>query len=218
MPSNWNSIADRTDGIYIPDDFKQAMYQLVSHQCLYSRQNNHVKSYRIISEYRDDFEEAASLMGLKLRFNDSREFCYVIPETVKDTPLDTQETLFILALRQLYHMKGSVGDLTPEGDATVSIDELISTCRTMTGRELEAKGNTIRSLVRSASRKGLAKIQDSPDGDPQPFTITILPGIAEILSEHAINRFGAQLKSELVFHAPSATEKIRHEEELDENA
>lgn len=218
MPSNWSSIADRTNGIYIPDNFKQAMYQLVSHQCLYSRQHNHATSYRIISEYRDDFEEAVALMGLRLRFNDRLEYCYVVPETVKDTPLDTQETYFLLVLRQLYHMKGSVGDLTNEGDAAIGIDELISTYRSMTGKELEAKGNIIRGLVRAASKKGLAKTQDTPDGDPQPFAITILPAIADILSEHAINRFGAQLKSELMQQIPATDGEPEHEEAPDENA
>lgn len=198
MPRNWNAIADASEGVYIADDFKQAMYQLVSHQCLYSRFVHHGTSYRIISKYRGEFEEAVALMGSRLRFNDRLEFCYVTPETVKETPLDYQETLFLLVLRQLYHIKGSAGELSNEGDAVISIDELASTYRSMTGRDLESKSHVIRGLVKIASRKGLARIHEKPDNDPQPFAVIILPAIAEILSEHAVGRFGAHLKSSLV--------------------
>lgn len=206
MPRNWNSAADASNGLYIPDNFKQAMYQLVTHQCLYSRIITHAVSYRLISEYRDEFEEAIALMGLRLGFNDRLEFCFVIPESVKDTPMDTQETLFLLVLRQLYHTKGSAGDLTAEGDAVASVPELVTTYHSMTGRELESKGNVLRGLVKSASRKGLARIQEKPENDPQPFAIIILPAIAEVLSENAINRFGAALKAALLSHEPVTSE------------
>lgn len=36
------------------------------------------------------------------------------------------------------------------------------------------------------------------DGDPQPFAISILPAIADIFSEQAIDRFGANLKASLL--------------------
>lgn len=214
MPRNWNSLAESTKGLYTTDNFKQAMYQLVTHQCLYCRFITHTVSYRIISEYRDEFEEAVALMGLRFGFNDRLEFCFVMPESVKDSPMDIQETLFFLVLRQLYHSKGSVGDLTPEGDAVVSVPELVTTFHSMTGRELESKANIIRGLVKSASRKGLARIQEKPENDPQPFAILILPAIAEILSENAINRFGAALKATLLTPEAIATdlEEGQHED------
>lgn len=214
MPRNWNSAAEASNGLYTPDNFKQAMYQLVTHQCLYSRIIAHGVSYRLISEYRDEFEEALALMGLRLGFNDRLEFCFVTLENVKDTPMDKQETLFLLVLRQLYHTKGSAGDLTPEGDALVSVPELVTTYHSMTGEELESKSNIIRGLVKAANRKGLARIQEKPENDPQPFAIVILPAIAEVLSENAINRFGAALKASLVTHEASmqTTEEASHED------
>lgn len=216
MPRNWNVAADASDKIYIADDFKRAMYQLVSLQCLYSRFVHHSTSYRIISSYREEFEEAISLMGLRLEFNDRLEFCFVIPEIVKDTPLDQQETLFLLVLRQLYHIKGSAGDLDRDGDAVITIDELISTYRSVTNRDLESKSENIRRLVKVASRKGLAKIYEKPENDPQPFAIIILPGIAEILSEHVVGRFGAYLKSGLISN--TADIELEIEENSNENA
>lgn len=219
MPRNWNAIADESEGIYVTDDFKRAMYQLASHQCLYSRFGHHATSFRIISKYRDAFEEALALMGLRLGFNDRLEFCYVVPEVIKDTLLDYQETRFLLVLRQMYHIKGSAGDMTIEGDALVNVEELVSTYRSMTGLELETKNQAIRELIKMASRKGLARILEKPENDPQPFAIIILPAIAEILSEHAVARFGAQLKSGLVIHDGESDEsETKGKEVHSENA
>lgn len=199
MPRNWRSLADASNGIYEVDDFKQALYQLIVHQCLYSRFNQQSTAFRIISAHRRDFEEAVELMGLRLGFNERLEFCYVVPEVVKHTPLDTQDTLFLLVLRQLFHLRGSAGELSDEGDAVVGIEELVATYRSMTGRTLETKNQSLlKGLVKVASRCGLARLIDAPEDDPQPFAIAILPAIAEVLSEHAVNRFGTHLKSSLV--------------------
>lgn len=215
MPRNWNSLADSSEGIYVPDDFKQALYQLIGNQCLYARFNHHGTAYRLISAYRRDFEEAVELMGLRLGFNERLEFCYVTADVARQTPLDMQETLFLLVLRQLYHLRGSAGELTDEGDAIVGTEELVTTYRSMTGRTLETKNQgLIKALVRSASRSGLARLVDASDGDPQPFVIAILPGIAEVLSEHVINRFGAHLKAGLVTAArpePTAAKESRED-------
>lgn len=199
MPRNWRSLADASNGIYEVDDFKQALYQLIVHQCLYSRFNQQSTAFRIISAHRRDFEEAVELMGLRLGFNERLEFCYVVPEVVKQTPLDTQDTLFLLVLRQLYHLRGSAGELSDQGDAVVGIEELVATYRSMTGRTLEVKNQSLlKGLVKVASRCGLARLIDASEDDPQPFAISILPAIAEVLSEHAVNRFGAHLKSSLI--------------------
>lgn len=199
MPRNWKVLADASEGVYVENDFKQALYQLVVHQCLYARFNHQSSSFRLISNHRKDFEEAADLMGLRMRVVDRHEFCYVVPDTVKHTALETQETLFLLVLRQLYHLRGNAGELTAEGDAIVGPEELVSTYHSMTGRDLDTKNQgVIKGLVKFASKSGIARLVDAPDGDPQPFAIAILPGIAEILSEHVVGRFGAHVKSGLV--------------------
>jgi hypothetical protein len=187
-------LAEASDGIYTVDDFKQSLYQLIAQQCLYARFNHQSTAFRIVSAHRRDFEEAVELMGLRLGFNERLSFCYVVPETVKLTPLDTQDTLFLLVLREL----------TDEGDAIVGIEELVATYRSITGRTLETKNQgVVKGLVKTAARCGLARLIDTPEGDPQPFAVAILPAIAEVLSEHAVSRFGAHLKSALVSSDPT---------------
>lgn len=198
MPRTWESLAQNTDGDYVVDDFKQAFYQLVTQQCLYARFVQQGVAYRLISRYRTEFKEAADLLGLQLAFNDRLEYCYVNQAVARHSLMDLQETMFLLVLRHVYHLHASAGDLTPEGDAVVSIPELQEMYKGLTGRDLETRTQVLKAQVKSAQRNGLARLADADDGDGQPFAIAILPGIADVLSEHAVNRFGAHLKASLI--------------------
>lgn len=198
MPRNWDAIAEKTEGENVADDFKQALYQLVTQQCLYGRFLHQRLAYRLISRFRADFKEAAELMGLKLEFVDNRNFCYVRQDMARVQPMDSKETMFLLALRHVYHVRASAGDLTLEGDAIVSLPDFQESYKALTNRDIDMRSSRVEPLMRMAQRQGLALQSERMDGDSQPFTITILPGIAEILSEYAINRFGAALKASLL--------------------
>ena len=198
MPRTWESLTQSTDGDYVVDDFKQAFYQLVTQQCLYARFVQQGVAFRLISRYRTEFKEAADLLGLQLAFNDRLEYCYVNQAVARHSPLDLQETMFLLVLRHAYHLHASAGDLTPEGDAVISIPELQETYKGLTGRDLETRTQVLKAQLKSAQRNGLARTADADDGDGQPFAIAILPEIADVLSEHAVNRFGAHLKASLI--------------------
>jgi hypothetical protein len=198
MPRTWESLAQSSDGDYVVDDFKQAFYQLVTQQCLYARFVHQGVAYRLISKYRTEFKEAADLLGLQLAFNDRLEYCYVNQSVARHSPMDLQETMFLLVLRHAYHLHASAGDLTPEGDALISIPELQETYKGLTGRDLDTRTQMLKAQVKSAQRNGLARLADADDGDGQPFAVAVLPGIADVLSEHAVNRFGAHLKASLI--------------------
>lgn len=197
MPKNWNAISDRSEGVYTVDMCKQAFHQLLTHQCLYRRFQNQVTAYRLISANRPEFEEAVELAGYRLYFKDSREFCCIVPDIAKHTLLDLQQTIFLLVLRRLYHEHANVGDLSPEGDAVVTAAELAVTYMEMCGKPLEKGQGVIKSLIKTAWSNGLARDIEAADDDPQPFAVAILPGIAEVLSEHTVGRFGAALKASL---------------------
>jgi hypothetical protein len=199
MPRNWSSIAN-ADGIYEPADFQRAMYMLLTHQCLFSRFNLQGPSYRIIAKYQDDFKEAFALMGLKMDIDPHKEFCYLVPDhsIVKDTQMSRQNTLFLLVLRHIYHTKACVGDANEDGDIFITIDELVTDYKLVTGQELETKRETLSELLNFAKRKGLADSCKKEDADPQPFAVVIYPSIVVVLSEYAVGRFGAQLKSSMV--------------------
>jgi hypothetical protein len=195
MPRNWETLADGSEGDYTVEDFQQALYQLVTQQCLYQRFPRQAVAYRLISRYRNEFSEAADLMGLKLGFNDRHSLCHVRQDVAKPQPMDLAETLFLLTLRQIYHQRSA--DQTPEGDVVVSLPELQESYKLLTGRDLDSRPNALDPLLKVARRSGLARQLDADGDDAQPYTVAILPGIADVLSEHAVNRFGAALKASL---------------------
>lgn len=214
MPRNWDTIAAADDCIYKPDDFRRAMYQIVCQQCLYLRNPQQAVAYRLIAQYKSHFVEALDLMGLKLIHNPAREYCVVTQSVARHQPMTLHQTLFLLALRQAYHVRANAGDLAAMGDAQYSIPDFEELYRELTGRDLQAKGiPPLRDMLREAQQHGLAREEKAPEGDPQPFVIAILPGIADVLDEQAINRFGANLKATLI-----GLDKTSNEEQEEEEA
>jgi hypothetical protein len=223
MPSNWKRLVEASDGVYVEDDFKQALYQLVTQQCLYVRHKRQSVSYRIVSAHRDSFSEAVDLMGLRLVFNDRLEFCCVLQESTKPTQMDLQETRMILTLRHLYHIKANEGNVDHEtGSAVVSLPELYEAHKTLTQVDLESTSvKAIKDLLRTAWRSGLARDIPKQEGDSQPFAIEILASIAVVINETAVARFGAALKASLMglpqaVAAEEASDAVDSEDDAEE--
>ncbi|MBX9798102.1 MAG: DUF4194 domain-containing protein [Burkholderiaceae bacterium] len=199
MPANWNALAQKTEGLYEEDDFKRALQQLISYQVLYERNLQQVSSYRLIAQFRNAFQEACDLLGYILRWNDTYNYCWVMPEVTKSHQLDMDETRFLLILRKIYHGRASLGEFDGSGgEISVSIEELSSTHKSVTGKDLPSTQTALRDLLQRVSRYGIAKVGERAAGDLQPFTVTILPAVMDLLSENAISRLGASIKASLV--------------------
>ena len=198
MPANWSALAQKSDDIYEEDDFRKAFQQLVSYQVLYARNPQQVTSYRIVSSYRAAFKEASDLLGYRLEWNDIYSYCYIIPTVSKAHQLDMDETRFILTLRKIYHSRALQGEQDSSGEMSVLIEELSSSYKTLTGHDLPKTQGALKDLIHRVSRYGIAKIGERAEGDLQPFTVTILPAIADVLSENVISRLGASIKASLV--------------------
>lgn len=204
MPRNWESIAEGTEGDYVVTDFQQALHQLVTQQCLYARFQHQSVAYRLISAFRNEFQEAVALQGLRLGFKDKLQFCFVTQEVTKPQLMDKKETQFLLALRHAYHLHATAGDLNELGEAHVGLVEFQEGHKALTGQDIDVRTKVLEPLLKMAQRQGLARLVDTEDGDVQPYAILILPGIAEILSEQAIGRFGAALKASM----PAANDPV----------
>lgn len=198
MPRNWNTLAENSEKDYEVEDFQRALYQLNSEQCLYSRFNNQAVSHRLISRYRQEFTEAALLSGNKLEFNDKFEYCYVTNTVARLVQITLVETTFALTLRYGYHTYASAGNLNDDGEAVIDLPELAEMHKAITGRELDLQSKSLDALMAMAKRSNLAHKVDTPAGDPQPFAVAILPSIADVLGEHVVGRFGAELKARVV--------------------
>lgn len=213
MPKNWISLAEES-GIHTPEDFKKAFHRLVTHQCLYARFHQHSATYRLVSRYRSAFAEAADLLGLSLEFNSQYEFCYVIPQVQVEPQINLQESRFLLTLRYIYHLKANAQELTEEGDVIVDPKTFSDFFIELCCGDIDMS-NTVemKELSKMASRCGLVKLIKPPENDPQPYYLAILPGVMAVLSEEAVNRFGAQLKAVLL-----SGSKVDEQEVEDETA
>lgn len=213
MPRNWGDLAESTDGVHTVEDFQQALYQLVISQCLYARFRRQVRSYRLIARFPKEFKEAADLLGLTLVVKEQEGYCFVRQDATRFGSMDIQETRFLLTLRKLYHLRAIEGDLTPiNRDATVSIEEFELAYRDLIKHDFDGD---LRALLKTARAKGVA-MEDKEvirDGDVQPFAIAILPGITELLSEQAVDKFGASLKASMVSSTNNESEHDDSEEE-----
>ena len=213
MPKNWSNLAEQSNGLYEESDFKQALYQLISSQVLYAKDTSQSVSYSIIHLYKTEFKEAADLSGQRLDFNDTYRYCFIVPYAAKQQVMDLTETLLLLVLRKLYHDKASSGD-TEVGEATISIPDLMSVYSAATNRELPSSTGQLKELIQQMRRYGIAKIGPQIESDPQPFTITILPAINEILNESTISRLGAYQNSILDTAELEETMQVNTEEEI----
>lgn len=198
MPRNWIGLAEASNGDYEVEDFQRALYQLNAEQCLYARFPHQSVAYRLISRYRVEFTEAALLSGNVLEFRDRQEYCYITNSVAKLSQMTLAETTFALTLRYGYHVHASAGNLSELGEAVIELPELAEMHKAVSGRELDLAARNLDSLMALARRSGLARKEETPEGDPQPYAVAVLPGIADVLGEHVVGRFGAQIKARIV--------------------
>ena len=187
MPLNWDDFPIRKDDPYLPQDFRNAAYQLLSSQILYETTVGQGTSYRLIDRYRDAFREAFDLFGIALRFDSDYRYIAAIPCAEKQPAMPKTDALLLLVLRKGYHEQVLHGNLDA-GVAVLSIEELRELYRAETARELPREVGEIKEMMGRMRALGVAKLPQTEVGSEQPFDIAILPGITALVSEVALGR------------------------------
>lgn len=190
MSISWETLAGRQDCHYEVEDFEAAGYALITAQVLYESESHQRMYYQIIQAYRGQYRERLSDLGFNFDLNEVGRFCYVFPKRAPKTMLPLKETLLILTLRSIYHAKASRGELN-KGIAEVTIEELESTHKELTSREITNSVGEMRALFQQMRRWGLAKLIDTESGDTQPFMVAILPAIDVLINESWLTRIAA---------------------------
>ncbi|MCK9193616.1 MAG: DUF4194 domain-containing protein [Nevskia sp.] len=190
MSISWETLAGRQDCIYNVEDFESAGYALITAQVLYESEPHQRLHYQIVSAYRGHYRERLSDLGLNFDINEMGRFCYAVPKRPPKVLLPLRETMLILAMRSIYHVKASRGELN-HGAAEVTIGDLIATHRDLTGRELPGGVGDMRALFQPMKRWGLAKLINTDGDDEQPFVVSILPAIDVLVNENWLTRIAA---------------------------
>lgn len=194
MAINWDAQLQRANGDYVVTDFQQAAYQLVTEQVLYETNPLQRTSFRLIKAYEQPYREFAMLMGLLLDVNPGNRYVAVVPVATRTTALTRRETLFLLAIRQVFHNRMMAGD--EDGNRpVVSIPEVETACKAHFGQELTASKSEWRDLLLLAKRFGMAREAPADEVSEQPFAIEILPAIEFLLSGATLARVGADFQA-----------------------
>lgn len=194
MAFNWESQVQRANGDYIVTDFQQAAYQLVTEQVLYESNHSQRTSFRVIKAFEGAYREFAMLMGLLLEVSPANRYVAVVPVSTRTTPLTKLQTLFLLALRQVFHNRMMAGD-EAGSYPIVSITEIETACKAHFGLDLVASKGEWRDLLDLAKRFGMARRADADELSEQPFAFEILPAIEFLLSAATLSRAGAEFRS-----------------------
>lgn len=188
----WSSCVTRGDGQYVAQDFQRASYQLICQQVLYASNPKQRTSYRMIERFKVDFERVMSAVGLSLHQDTDGACYYVIPVVEPLRTLGTEETIFVLCLRQMYDEKMREGDLVDDGSgAVVSLIEIQECAQRLFARDLQLKGKHWKELSEAAKRYGLVRVIPNDPGNNQPFDLLILPGIVPLLSRELVSQRAA---------------------------
>lgn len=205
MVKDWGAYAEASNGLYTVEQFKDAAYQLLCSQVLYENERAQRVAYGVVNSHRSAYAELLGYFGMRLRHSEDFRFVCAVPEGDKQPPISLMDTLFVLVLRKLWHDRALQADLKDGGVASVTIEETQEAFRAATGRELDDKSSELRERVSRAKRFGIARDVRATEGD-QPFTIDILPGIIEIVSEGAL--------AKLVLHQQAENAKARSDTAL----
>ena len=190
---DWESLAARSNGIHVAEDFEAAAYRLVVEQVLYHADRGSRTAYYVVERYERDIKEALAPLGVNVQVNRQLRYAFAIPKHGKSGSATTQQTVFALVLRMFYEESAKLGDLTDDGEVICDLIELAEKYRILTGREMPGKGE-LDALMRSMKRWGIARTSNEQDDvDPealadQPYAVVIRPAIVDILGETALQR------------------------------
>lgn len=194
MSDYWDTLAARSNGLYVSEDFESVAYRLISEQVLYHSDQRSRMAYTLAELYEREMEKVLSPFGIHLQINRSMRYVVAIPSHAKTTMATVSQTLFTLVLRGIYEESARVGYLSEDGEVFYDLVELGEKYRLMTGRELPAKGE-FDALMRMAKRWGIARHLDDVEtgssgfgADGQVGGIAIRPAIVDVLGEAAMQR------------------------------
>lgn len=193
--SQWQILSDRSRGLYVPEDYEQAAYRLITEQVLYYGDRVSRKDCMLVMDHLREFGLAMEPMGVTLKANSVKRFVAALPRHSRGGPVPLDETLVALTLRKVYDQHLSRGDVNEANDVECSIEELQQAYQLACSRELPDKGR-LDAILRTMRRWGIATVNDEDSGDGQPYQVHIRPGIEVILGEEALMRLAAHATRE----------------------
>jgi hypothetical protein len=194
MSSYWDTLASRSQGLYLPAEFELASYRLVNEQVLYHADRHSRNTYHLIEGYEREIRTALRPLGVDVQVNRELRYAYAVPLHGKSGTASTNQTLFALVLRNIYDEAARNAEGNDDGEVACDLVELEEKYRMLTGRMLPGKSE-LRDLLRTARRWGIARVVGGADEEVldvdlqgQDYAIMIRHAITVVLGEAALSR------------------------------
>jgi hypothetical protein len=194
MSSYWETLASRSQGLFVSAEFELASYRLVNEQVLYHADRHSRNAYHLIEAYEREIRTALRPMGVDVQVNRELRYAYAVPLHGKSGTASTNQTLFALVLRNIYDEAARNAEGNDDGEVVCDLVELEEKYRIMTGRMLPGKSE-LRDLLRTARRWGIARVVGGADEEVldvdlhgQDYAIMIRHAITVVLGEAALSR------------------------------
>ena len=187
MSRSWSTLSQLSNGIYTPQQFEEAAYRLVTEQVLYSTDRTARVAYAMVESYFSDFAGVLAPLGIRLERNAHHRYIVALPTHGAGTLVTLADTLLTLVLRQRYDEGMRQGRVQDDGEVLVEIEELREAYKGLTGRDLDT-GGALRAQLVTLRRWGVARQEDTPVDDPQPFAIVVRPAIVDVVGEQWLQR------------------------------
>jgi hypothetical protein len=187
MSRSWTTLSQLSNSVYTPQQFEEAAYRLVTEQVLYSTDRSARVAYALVESYFSDFASVLAPLGVRLERNAHHRYIVALPNHGAGTLVTLADTLLTLVLRQRYDEGMRQGRVQDDGEVLVDLEELREAYKGLTGRDLDT-GNSLRNQLITLKRWGVARMEDTPPDDPQPFAVCIRPAIVDIVGEQWLQR------------------------------
>lgn len=192
MSAYWETVAEKTQGIALPEQFESAVYRLVSEQALYAADIRSRVAYALIEQFEREFRTVLAPLGVRLQVNRQLRYACALPTHTKVSIATTEHTLLALVLRKIYDESAQAGQFNDEGEVLCDLIELAEKFRLATQRDLPS-GGRLEEAMRAMKRWGIAKVsrdEGMTEGDAvhQPYVVIIRPAIVDVLGESALQR------------------------------
>ena len=216
--TDWETIAQRSNGHYEAADFERACYRLITEQVIYRSDHAGATAYWLISDHERAIRDALDLVGVDLTVNRIHQFAVAQPRHAGATVVTTDETLIALVLRRYYDDQMRLGSATDNGEVVCELEEFGELYRQMTQRELPGKG-PFAAVFRNLRRWGIAREYEK-EGETSGTggVIAIRPAIVEILGESALTRLASLATTRASANAAGADSEADKPKETDDEA
>lgn len=171
-------------------DFQQTANYLVANQFASAYKHGQRKHYLLIESYQDYFSSLFDALGMKLYVNENERLVGILPvQREAFVRLKTDETLFLLVLRQIYEEKIENFEVD-NGFVATNTHTILDRYVQLVKREIPTE-TRFKDILALLSRHGVLIRGKTYDEDSKNMIINITPVVRLVVTEAYLRQLEA---------------------------